>query len=166
MKVESKCYSCAGEVVSLHDHFGGLGSVRTSVASPKASRPAASADGSSAANQTQTQRSLSRLRLHFCHLLFGNCERGFPIQKYLCGGTGGVNSARNSFQALVTQAQACGHSPPSPWVALLAENQPSGLLVLKPWRDLLGGRRRTTPSPGTDGKLLRASGHKSGEQPP
>lgn len=51
MKVKSECYSCAGEVVSLHDHFGRLGSVRTSVVSPEASRPAAHTDRSSAANK-------------------------------------------------------------------------------------------------------------------
>ena len=39
-----------------------------------------------------------------------------------------VNSAINSFQALVTQVQACGHCPPNLWVVLLTENQPHGVI--------------------------------------
>lgn len=74
-----------------------------------------------------------------------------------------MNSARNGFQGLVTQVQARGHCPPKPCVVLWQNISLMGLFVLKPWGDLLDGRRRTTFSSATNTESLRAIEHKSSE---
>ena len=113
MKVESERYPCAGEVVSLHDHFGRLGSVRTSVVSLKESRSAVHADGSSAAKQTQTQWSLRCLQLRLSSPFRQLWRESVSKPKILVQKDRSVHSARNSLQALVTQVQARGHRPPN-----------------------------------------------------
>lgn len=60
---------------------------------------------------------------------------------------GGVNSTRNSFQAVVTQAEARGHCPPNPCVALLAENEPHGVTCAQTLERPLGWKEKDRAVP-------------------